>query len=551
MLSRFNLLLLFVTAAFFSALAPAHAGHWTVSYTYSATSVGSISPNPNLSGTGPTLPEFYDGFSIGPSSSGSYSHTLTVTATLTWGADSPQEVPPDKVTFVEQGHAWGFGMTHTIPAQNGLVDPKPTADDGLGDANTPTNTDNTRADASSEGGQPTQKPWASTITLPTRTLTFSFTHDAANSVGGSGNSWLSYQVIIVSPSLSGYSTHCAPTLGGSDPNWDPMHPRYFSGTGCQASGSAVAASGNVAHAQLCIGENGSDTVVNEYFDGGVPGVPSTPSVALNAMFDSTHFKDGAKIKITLKVWDTNGGHYEVEVTGPAKNRAYILANQERDPQTAQTSYAIEAFKEMDYTALGPALDHKQVVLQRLPHNTAFFTLSHGNEGDFTDSYYSPAPDAEYDPNVSVEWQDITTALSPENASNPNYNPDLAPYNFVYLDSCEGAGYTSHPVNDQLANAFGIYQGSNDRAWLGWHNEVFNVSYEFQTWNERLWNDLVKGDSVLVSVLQSCLLGEPQGELVHGVEVSADVRPAVVGDDRTKLHGVYLGEGANQWLRPLP
>ena len=310
----------------------------------------------------------------------------------------------------------------------------------------------------------------------------------------------------------------------------------------------MALSGNVSQAQLCIGSNGDDTVVNEYHDMSAVGGTGAASVALNAMFDSTHFKDRAKIKLTLKVSDTNGGHYEVEVTGSTKNRAYVLANKERDPQQTQATYAVKAFHGMNYSNLGASQDHKPVVLQKLPLNTAFFTISHGNKGDFTDSYY--APDPQYEPDVSVEWQTIAQALSVEDSSSANYNPNLAPYNFVYLDTCEGAGYTSSPVSYSLANAFGIYQGSVDRAWLGWHNEVFNNSYSFQTWNERLWNSFVKGDTILVSVLRSCALGEPQGELVHGVKISDDVRPVIIGDGRTKLHGVYLGKDANQWYKPL-
>jgi hypothetical protein len=277
---------------------------------------------------------------------------------------------------------------------------------------------------------------------------------------------------------------------------------------------------------------------------------SQGSPTLKALFDSTHFADSSSITIKLKVTDSNGGYYEATIAALAKNRAYILANQERDPQNLQSNYAANAYSAMSYVTLGSSQDHKTDVLQRLPHYTSFFTITHGNEGDFTDSYFSPAPNAQYDPNVSVTWQDITQALSLENPNAPNFNHDLAPYNFVYLDSCESVGYTSHPVNYNLANSFGIYQLNNDRAFLGWHNEVINNAYNFQTWNERLWNDLINGHTILDAVLRSCADSQPQGESVHGVEVYVNVKPVIVGDGRLKLHGVYLGIDASQWFRPI-
>jgi hypothetical protein len=52
--------------------------------------------------------------------------------------------------------------------------------------------------------------------------------------------------------------------------WDPTAPRYFSGTGCEARGTAVPLTGNLSHVQLCI----NDQVVQEYWDSAVAGKPS-------------------------------------------------------------------------------------------------------------------------------------------------------------------------------------------------------------------------------------------------------------------------------------
>ena len=51
--------------------------------------------------------------------------------------------------------------------------------------------------------------------------------------------------------LQGYSTHVSPALTQVEQipltTWDPTVPRYFSGTGCEARGTAVPLTGYLSH----------------------------------------------------------------------------------------------------------------------------------------------------------------------------------------------------------------------------------------------------------------------------------------------------------------
>ena len=149
----------------------------------------------------------------------------------------------------------------------------------------------------------------------------------------------------------------------------------------------MALSGNVTDAQLCIGSNGDDTVVNEYHDMSAVGGTGAASVALNAMFDSTHFKDKTKIKLTLKVWDTNGGHFEVEVAGPAYNKGLLLENNVLNTKTMGgiANELASSLKSMaNYSATPSSSYQKMDIINAISGNTLFFINSHGAPGDFGD-----------------------------------------------------------------------------------------------------------------------------------------------------------------------
>lgn len=120
---------------------------------------------------------------------------------------------------------------------------------------------------------------------------------------------------------------------------------------------------------------------------------------------------------------------------------------------------------------------------------------------------------------------------------------------MYLDACECGGQTG-TVNHLFENAFGIGAASQDRAFFGWHNEVFNASYSHQCWNERFWSNLENGDNLLIAATRSSQEEYPYGESQRGNPNSFSPIAAVILEDaKTKVHGVYGGNGTD-WFRAL-
>ena len=289
---------------------PAWAGHWTVNY--------SVTPNGG------------NGFPIGPHFTGSYSQSLTVTATLTWSNVYPGEPPPTTVSYVESSSASANGKTTQTPPVNGLVNPKPVCDDGLG-LNDPTVLDKTnnatQCYGTSQGAHLVQKPYSSPLVLPTRTLSAKFTWDSAHSDTGSGSVGLSYSVVVSTASLGGHSTVDTSAVGNP---WDPTNPRFFSGTYCHADAFAPALSGSVKQIQLLIGA----ILTKEYDDSA--SLPTTkdpnviysngtnqPSASLTTYFDSSHFPDALPISVQMIVTDTAGNKYDSQIKASAFNDGYV------------------------------------------------------------------------------------------------------------------------------------------------------------------------------------------------------------------------------------
>lgn len=376
---------------------------------------------------------------------------------------------------------------------------------------------------------------------------------------------VTFQAGVGGGNVQAWSTHCAPALNGSDPLYDPANPQYFSGTGCQATGNAVALSGNVSHAQLCIGENGSDTVVKEYFAPTGPGAVGAASVPLNVMFDSTHFKDQAKIKVKLKVWDTNGGNYDVSVTAPAYNKGLALLN--NTSESSADAFGLNRVRtalQLMHYAIPPddgipygsfARYHRDDIYKALPTNSVFYMDTHASQDVFGDSYcgyeagtYDNLCQADIENTFVTDSKgknmfhvDITRSVLTKSNAQP-------PYNFVFIDGCETAGRTGSPISKTLSSAFGI--SGSARCFVGWHNEVFAQSTENINWKIRFWDNLRYGNSVWVAIEKATIDGDPLGEGTRGIATSeTEVYPVMVGDWATKLYGVYHGKGT-AWYIPL-
>jgi len=392
--------------------------------------------------------------------------------------------------------------------------------------------------------------------------------------GSQNNCGGGLSVRIASPALQGYSTACAPALGGHDPAvWDASNPRYFSGTGCEAIASAVPMSGYITHAQLCIVDNGGDTVVKEYWDTGASGCPNpvptdgsvmtgtnnTSGASLKALFDSTHFSDGAMIALKLKVWDSNGGYYDGAIQGAAYNKGFVLLN--NTDESSEDAFGVArvaaSIERMKHTVPSGENDkyHRDDILQLIPNESVFYVKTHASENDFGDSFCGyQAGSLDNTCNADIETTsgvdsagrnmyhvDVTHSVLSKNANQP-------PYNFVFLDGCETAGTTSSSISFKFTNAFSI--SGQDRSYLGWHNEVFASSSENINWKIRFWDNLSYGNTALDAALESTVDGHPLGEAIRG-EVSTEtaISLVVLGDTATKLHGVY-GRSGLDWFRPL-
>ena len=260
---------------------------------------------PLLSGSSQSLTYGGQGVGIGngtgpgASCSASASISLTFTVTGTWQGPGPC---PSTVYLLETSSALyhGYAQSGSTSSQN-----NPSAADGLGDPANPTDP----LSGTSTGALVTSVPVTGNSWTITRTLSAA-SDCTANFPPTSGGGGMEadvgigrYTVGIFSVSLSGYST--VDTAG-----WDPMHPRFFSGTDRSATGTAVAASGYIKQATLSLG----GTAVKYYYDTSMYGpfpVGTTQgtnqsSTPLSVVFDSTHFADTAPVSIQMTVTDSGG-----------------------------------------------------------------------------------------------------------------------------------------------------------------------------------------------------------------------------------------------------
>ena len=404
---------------------------------------------------------------------------------------------------------------------------------------------------------------------------------------------VSFQASVVNAVLQGYSTHVSPALTQVEQipltTWDPANPRYFSGTGCEARGTAVPLTGYLSHVQLCI----NDQVVQEYWDSAAAGKPSPlptdgsvvtgtnlpnssqPSPTLKALFDSTHFADASPITIKMKVTDSNSGYYEVTVAGPVKNRVYAVANQEF-PNRWPFRSSSNAFAQItdvasqatgdNYFAVSTHSDSKDTMFQTFPLYTVFFAVTHATMiTGFLDCIVEPEFKGELGEHFIVDVPNGTYYLAngqPDNETLQNMrdikaaNLNLPPYNFVQLNCCEIG------EDNRYAKGFGIEQNSVDRACLAWKDTILLDDGE-ANWTQGVWTGLSAGLTLFDAVMLQNVASNPTSA------VSAQIGdwpiipfkwafPTIYGDKRMTLHGVYTGTNtltfggshANQWYRPI-
>ncbi len=389
-----------------------------------------------------------------------------------------------------------------------------------------------------------------------------------------GNVEVSFQASVGNGgNVQAWSTHCAPALGGSDPNFDPTNPQYFSGTGCQATGNAVALSGSVSHAQLCIGENGGDTVVKEYFAPTTTGTPGVSSGPLNVLFDSTHFKDQTKITITLKVWDTNGGYYDVKVEAPAYNKAYVLVNG-GSPVTAPNGRTMQvndfpsgdqalqdvkdSMTRMKQLVIPSKTATKSEILAGILSKSVFYIKTHGDYGHapfiingkdevypagvyMSDCTFYAAIPPNDDPNIAAKLIGDYEVAPEILARNTQFIP---PYNYVQVDACQSAGNDPY-IATGMADAFGVKTRA-DAAFLGYGSDI-NGDLNDEQFAARVLQNMANQQTLEDAVVNSLNVHT----LSHGNGENAPLAPSVtiIGDWRMRLHGIFSGVAGN-WFKPL-
>ena len=199
-------------------------------------------------------------------------------------------------------------------------------------------------------------------------------------------------------------------------------------------------------------------------------------------------------------------------------------------------------------------DHKDDILQSLPEYTVFYMLTRAEPDGFGDCF-CPYEGGTLENLVMVAQSnptlidkdgknlfhvDIINSIMSKSLNQP-------PYNLVFVDGCETAGTTNQPISHTLQNAFSI--NGSDRAFIGWHNEIYASSAENRQFKTDVFDNLAGGDTLGVAVEKAAINGDPSGEGTRGDPTTEEaVFPQILGDAAMKLHGVYSGLGS-VWFKP--
>lgn len=514
---------------------PAVAGQWQVSYNCVGTASGGNStsglngPWPSNGGTPGTDGTIYMDTNSDQAFPGrTQSSTGSITATFTWLPSSPGDVPlQSSLTVLESEHAYG-GVS---PSQMAGTTATATVNDSCAD-----DTTTTLPSGSSQQGshlrfisiQSSNGVWAAA--LPTRNFSAAGTMTGRNpnTFRAGLHVGVDYRAMVFNARLGGHST--VDTSAPGNP-WDPTKPRFFSGTNCSATCTAVAMSNYVKQAQLMITDtSGTDVVVQQYLDASIAPNPlpantisgtNKASAYLNDTFDSTHFSDGSSVTIKIKVTDSSGSTYDSKISGPVYNKAYVLANPYLTTPFAQV--ASTASQSMNHTVnnnnKGSITDTKPTILGQIPTYTAFYIDTHGGTGDFLDCTYV-YPDLDLNNVHRVFAADVATAVANKPISQP-------PYNLAFVDGCLAGG------DNSLANAFCPPRPGSDQVYLSWPTEVSGDSHNAD-WSAAFWTGLSTGLTVTAARdYADRTVGKPD---INEGDGAAQFQ--MIGDTAAKLHGVY-------------
>ncbi|MEQ1823289.1 MAG: hypothetical protein ABL949_12325 [Fimbriimonadaceae bacterium] len=338
------------------------------------------------------------------------------------------------------------------------------------------------------------------------------------------------------------------------PNSTEGMPKYWTWTNCRASGSAVSNAGYIAAAWLYV-----DTqLVNSFQADGEWG---PMSINLKAMWDSSHFTNGAAVVATFTILDMEYGFWPTLKTKTGfttvKNRVPIYEHHDAIP-IRPLSDGIDV-AETKIGAMG-YLTHKHKwdrwansTVEADSYNaTAVYTNTHGAASTIgTDVSGNPV----YASHVYGWRLPINgTGFPPYNSTG---NP---PTNYVHMENCNSNynnsftqwfwPYYNHYggyVEDQAV--FG-YTGLTD-----WHDNAVMALIE---WPELINRKTIvqMRDKLITVSLSSKSLGLSYVRIDKGAGwrcIEFDTDCPVYGDQQTRFKGVYTGTNTvapNDWWRPL-
>lgn len=553
------------------AQTPSHS--WAVTYTNNGT-WSDTDPTQTPPAQSGLWPVGSNGDSLSGSNTRNGSLQGTVIATLTWvpaaGQTMQSDPPPNPVSVIEYASAYEQSLLGTDPNTHG---PAGSASDGLGD--TPVVTGNGYT-SSGYHALPPQDGSSGSIVLPGVPLSasnppFSVTSGYPPYTRWPGGQTAVGLTVILPPPLQAHSTV-------DTANWNATRPRFFSGTDCSASGTAVAYSappGNASYptggtyvmqASLSI----SDTAVKLYYDTSFIG-PISPdaatgtnqgSVPLSVFFDSTHFPDASTITARMNVTDSGGLSYMVPVSGPACNKLLGVANLTNswiDYQTGEnvalnaTNGAVRGTStQLNYQpylgivsqtvpsniSIGASTigtHHKDLLITDIATSgySVFFSATHADPGYLGDCYSLA------DSNIAayLNDKDIQGAIATRTAALS------APYLFVFLHGCDSGGNTG------LADDFGV-TSQTDTGFVGF-GAAISVSQHNTDFTVDAWQYLMQGKKLL-DVLSAAAGDYPVQAYINPAtspQNSGTTIPVPRGDNNTTLYGkVYNWVSGPTWYR---
>jgi hypothetical protein len=250
-----------------------------------------------------------------------------------------------------------------------------------------------------------------------------------------------------------------------------------------------------------------------------------------ARFDSTHFQDQGNVQVKVVATDEKNRTYSARWTGKAYNKGLCLWNGQAMYFDWPFYYGAKAhaaarlaYLGMNHSVTGGCYWTKPMIMGAIRDATAFHITTHGDGPNFKDGN-------------NAEWVtagDIAggNILFPEQGVYGKTHSVGGPYpqyNLVVMQACSTLVDYWGDVTWELpgTGGFGVYP-AEDRAYVGWMVDI--PVRRLPGWSRLFYRRLQSGWPVALASYS----GQKQPI------------PRVVGDHRTKMHGVYGAIGTG-WI----